>query len=46
MKKLLILLLLVPTLAMSETFINEDDEFGLKTSSKSGYKYQSKAKAC
>jgi hypothetical protein len=38
MKKLLILLLLVPTLAMSKTFINEDGEFSLKTSSKSGFK--------
>jgi hypothetical protein len=32
-------LLLIPTLAMSGTFINEDREFGLKTSSKSGFKF-------
>ena len=43
MKKLLGIvvlgLLLIPTLAISGTFINEDREFGLKTSSKSGFKF-------
>ena len=43
MKKLLGIvvlgLLLIPTLAMSGTFINEDGKFGLKTSSKSGFKF-------
>jgi hypothetical protein len=39
MKKLLIIFLLIPTLAISGTFINEDREFGLKTSSKSGFKF-------
>jgi hypothetical protein len=38
MKKLLILFLLVPTLAMSGTFKNDEGKFGLKTK-KSGYKY-------
>ena len=39
MKKLLILLLLVPTLAMSGTFKDDEGKFGLKTSSKSGFKF-------
>ena len=43
MKKLLEIVVLgllsIPTLAMSGTFINEDREFGLKTSSKSGFKF-------
>ena len=43
MKKILgiviLSLLLIPTLAMSGTFISEDREFGLKTSSKSGFKF-------
>jgi hypothetical protein len=39
MKKLLILLLLVPTLAMSGTFKDDEGRFGLKTSSKSGFKF-------
>ena len=42
MKKLLGIivlgLLLIPALAISGTFINEDREFVLKTSSKSGFK--------
>jgi len=38
MKKLLILLLLVPTLAMSGTFKNDEGKFGLKTK-KSGFKF-------
>jgi len=38
MKKLLILFLLVPTLAMSGTFKDEDGKFGLKTK-KSGFKF-------
>ena len=32
-------LLSIHTPAMSGTFINEDREFGLKTSSKSGFKF-------
>ena len=39
MKKLLILLLIAPTLAMADTFKNEHGHFGLKTSSKSGFKF-------
>ena len=39
MKKLLILLLLVPTLAMSGTFKNDEGKPSLKTSSKSGFKF-------
>ena len=43
MKKLLSIVVLgllsIPTLAMSGIFINEDREFGLKTSSKSGFKF-------
>ena len=46
MKKLLILLLLVPTLAMSGTFKDDEGKSSLKNSSKSGYKYQSKAETC
>jgi len=38
MKVLLILLLLVPTLAMSKVY-KKDGKFTLKTSSKSGFKY-------
>ena len=38
MKKLLILLLLVPTLAMSGTFKDDEGKFGLKTK-KSGFKF-------
>ena len=38
MKKFLILFLLVPTLAMSGTFKDEDGKFGLKTK-KSGFKF-------
>ena len=38
MKKLLILFLLIPTLAMSGTFKDEDGKFGLKTK-KSGFKF-------
>ena len=38
MKILLILLLLVPTLAMSKVY-KKDGKFTLKTSSKSGFKY-------
>ena len=43
MKKLLGIvvlgLLLIPTLAMSGTFKDEEGKFGLKTSSKSGFKF-------
>ena len=39
MKKLLILLLLVPTLAMSGTFKDDEGKSSLKTSSKSGFKH-------
>jgi len=39
MRKLLTLLLLVPTLTMAGTFKNEEGQFGLKTSSKSGFKH-------
>jgi len=39
MKKLLIILLLVPTLAMSGTFKDDEGKFGLKTSSNSGFKF-------
>ena len=45
MKKLLIIFLLVPTLAISGTFKDDEGKFGLKTK-KSGYKYKSKAEAC
>jgi len=38
-KKLLILLLLVPTLAMAGTFKNDEGKPSLKTSSKSGFKF-------
>jgi len=38
MKKLLILFLLVPTLAISGTFKDDEGKFGLKTK-KSGFKY-------
>ena len=38
MKTLLILLLLVPTLAMSKVY-KKDGKFTFKTSSKSGFKY-------
>jgi hypothetical protein len=39
MKRFLILLLLVPTLAMSGTFKDDEGKFVLKTSSKSGFKF-------
>ena len=38
MKKLLILFLLVPTLAISGTFKDDEGKFGLKTK-KSGFKF-------
>ena len=39
MKKLLTLLLLIPTLVMSGTFKDDEGKFVLKTSSKSGFKF-------
>ena len=39
MKKLLIIFLLFPTLAMSGIFKDDEGKFSLKTSSKSGFKH-------
>ena len=43
MKKLLIIFLLVPTLAISGTFKDDEGKFGLKTKN-SGFKYHLKSK--
>ena len=38
MKKIIIVLLLIPTLAISGTFKNDEDKFGLKTK-RSGFEF-------